>query len=89
MAHDSGAPPAPPPPPQEMKTSQVMVVVKNPPASAGDVRDSVQSPDQESPREEGNSYPTPLFLPGESHGQKSLTGYSLQGCKELDTTKVT
>ena len=30
--------------------------------------------------------PTPVFLPGESHGQRSLAGYSPQGCKELDTT---
>ena len=31
--------------------------------------------------------PTPVFLPGESHGQRSLVGYSLWGCKELDLTK--
>ena len=31
--------------------------------------------------------PTSVFLPGESHGQKDLVGYSLWGCKELDTTK--
>ena len=31
--------------------------------------------------------PTPVFLPGESHGQRSLKGYSLQDCKESDTTK--
>ena len=30
--------------------------------------------------------PTPLFLPGESHRQRSLAGPSLWGCKELDTT---
>ena len=30
--------------------------------------------------------PTPVFLPGESHGQRSLAGYSLQGRKESDTT---
>ena len=29
--------------------------------------------------------PTPLFLPGESHGQRSLAGYSPQGHKELET----
>ena len=29
--------------------------------------------------------PTPVFLPGESHGQRSLEGYSPWGCKELDT----
>ena len=27
---------------------------------------------------------TPVFLPGESHGQWSLVGYSPKGCKELD-----
>ena len=29
--------------------------------------------------------PTPVFLPGESHGQRSLAGYSPGGLKELDT----
>ena len=31
--------------------------------------------------------PTPAFWPGEFHGQRSLTGYSPWGRKELDTTK--
>ena len=31
--------------------------------------------------------PTPVFLPGESHGQRSLVGYSPWGCKELDRTE--
>ena len=30
--------------------------------------------------------PTPVFLPGESHGQRSLVGYSPWGRKELDMT---
>ena len=30
---------------------------------------------------------TPVFLPGEFHGQRSLAGYSPWGCKELDTTE--
>ena len=33
--------------------------------------------------------PTPVSLPGESHGQRSLVGYSPQGPKESDTTEVT
>ena len=33
--------------------------------------------------------PTPVFLPGKSHGQRSLTGYSPQSCKELDATEAT
>ena len=32
-------------------------------------------------------WPTPVFLPGESHGQRSLVGYSPQGRKESDTTE--
>ena len=33
--------------------------------------------------------PTPAFSPGESHGQRSLVGYSPWGHKESDTTEVT
>ena len=33
--------------------------------------------------------PTPVFLPGESHGQRRLVGYSPEGCKESDTTDAT
>ena len=29
--------------------------------------------------------PTPVFFPGESHGQRSLAGYSPWGHKESDT----
>ena len=31
--------------------------------------------------------PTPVFLPGKPHGQRSLAGYSPWGLKELDTTE--
>ena len=30
---------------------------------------------------------SPVFLPGESHGQRSLAGYSPWGHKEWDTTE--
>ena len=33
--------------------------------------------------------PTPVFLPGEFHGQRSLVGYSPSGFKESDTIEVT
>ena len=49
--------------------SQVALVVKNSPANAGDKRCGL-SPGEES----GN--PLPVFLPGESQGQKSQLGYS-------------
>ena len=31
--------------------------------------------------------PTPVFLPGEFHGKRSLTGYNPWGCKGSDTTE--
>jgi len=31
--------------------------------------------------------PTPVFLSGESHGQRSLVGYSPWGPKDLDMTE--
>ena len=31
--------------------------------------------------------PTPVFLPGKSHGQKSLVGYSPWGRKDSDMTE--
>ena len=33
--------------------------------------------------------PPPVSLPGRSHGQRSLVGYSPSGCKESDVTAVT
>ena len=33
----------------------------------------------------GKQQPTPVFLPGKFHGQRSLVGYSRWGHKELDT----
>ena len=32
--------------------------------------------------------PTPVFLPGKSHGQRCLAGYSLWDRKELDMTEL-
>ena len=32
---------------------------------------------------------TPVFLPGESHGQRSLASYGPQGHRESDTTEAT
>ena len=37
----------------------------------------------------GEWRPTPVFLSGESHGQRSLSGYSPWGYRESDTTEVT
>ena len=54
-------------------------MVKNAPANAGD---TVSIPGSERSPGEGN---TPVFLPGKSHGQKGLAGYSPWGRKESGT----
>ena len=41
----------------------------------------VQSLDREYPLEKGMAIPTAVFLPGKSHGQRSLVGYSPWGHK--------
>ena len=61
-------------------------MVKNPPANPGDARYANLILGWEDPLEEGMAT-TPVFLPGECHGQRSLAGYSPWGRKELDTTE--
>ena len=48
----------------------------------------VRSLGQEDPLKEGMATHS-VFLPGESHGQRSLEGYNLQGHREWDMTEVT
>ena len=67
-----------------MRASQVALVVKNPPANAGDTRDSGLIPGSE--RSDGWR-PTPVFLPGKFRGQSSLLGCSPWSHKESDTTE--
>ena len=57
----------------------VALVVKNPPAIAGDVRGSIPGSLGRSPGGGRAWQPTPGFLPGEFHGQRSLGGYSPRG----------
>ena len=63
-------------------------MAKSTPANAGDVRDTVQSWVGKIPWRRAWK-PTAVFLPGESHGQRSLVDYSRGGHKELDMTEVT
>ena len=61
-------------------------VVKNLPANAGDlgsIPELGRSPGR------GNGSPLPVFLPGESHGQRRLTGYSPWDCKTVRHNLVT
>ena len=45
----------------------------------------IQSLGWEDPLEKGRQ-PTPVFLPGESYGERNLAGYSPWGHKEWDVT---
>ena len=70
--------------------SQVALVVKNQLASAGDRRDVGSIPG--SGRFPAGGHDNPLqysLLPGDSHRQRRLVGYSPRGRKESDTTEMT
>ena len=58
-------------------------MVKNLPAMQ---ETQVQSLGQEDPQRKEWRL-TPIFVPGESHGQRSLAGYSPWGHKESDMTE--
>ena len=67
-----------------MRASLVTQMVRNLPAMQ---ETQVQSLGQEDPLEEEMA--TPVFLPGESHRQRSVDGYSPKGHKESHRTEVT
>ena len=64
------------PPQTTVGTSQVVLVVKNPPADAGDIRYGFD-PCVRRILWRRAWQPTPVFLAGESHGQRSLVGYTV------------
>ena len=55
-------------------------MVKNLPANAGDIRLGFDPWVGKIPRRRAWQ-PTPVFLPAESHGQRSLVGYGPYGCR--------
>ena len=57
------------------QASLVIQMIKNPPAMQ---ETQVLSLGQEDPLVKG-MVPTPIFLPGEFHGERSLVGYSPRG----------
>ena len=65
----------------------MLLVVKNLPVNAGDI-DRGLIPGSEEPLEKGMATHSSI-LAGESHGQRSLSGYSPRGRKELDTSEAT
>ena len=66
--------------------SQMHRAKKNPPANAGGMG---SNPGLARFPWSKKWQPTPAFLPGESHGQRSLPDYSPWGCKESNTTECT
>ena len=65
----------------------VAQLVKNLPANAGDARDVGLISGSGIIHWRRKWQPTPVFLPGKSHGQRSLVGYNSWGLKESDTTE--
>ena len=63
-------------------------MVKNLPANTGDMRRGFDLWVGKIPWRRAWQ-PSPVFLPGESNGHRSLVGYSPWGHKELDTTEAT
>ena len=57
--------------------------------NAGDARDAGLIPGLGRSPGGRTWQPSPVILPGESHGQGSLTGYGPWGHKESDMTEVT
>ena len=69
--------------------SHLALVVKNPPADAGDIRDQYLIPGPGRSPGRGHGNPLQYSLPEESHGQRRLAGYSPRGRKKSDTTEAT
>ena len=67
--------------------SQIALVVKNPFANAGDTGNLGCITRLGRPSGGGHGNPLQYSCLGESHGQRSLVGYSPGGCKELDMTE--
>ena len=67
--------------------SQVTLVVKKPPANAGDIRDSGSIPGLGRSPGEGNGNPLQYSCLENLYGQRSPVGYSPRGRKESDMTE--
>ena len=62
---------------------------KNLPAKAGDMKRCGFDPWVRNICWRRKWQPTPVFVPGESHGRRSVVGYNPWGHKESDTTEAT
>ena len=73
----------------DQRASQTVLVVKNPTANPGDIRDGSSIPGFGRPPGEGHGNPLQYSCLENSHGHRSLAGYSPWGHKESDMTEVT
>ena len=67
----------------------MVFVVKNPPASVGDRRDTCSIPGSGRSPGRGHGNQLQYSCLENPHGQRSLAGYGSWGCKESDTAEVT
>ena len=67
----------------EEGASQVVLVVKNPPANVGDIRDADSIPGSGRSPGVHKWQPAPVFMPGKFHEQRSLVGYSPCDCERV------
>ena len=72
---------------RENRASKMALVVKNPPANAGDNNRRGFDPWIGKIPWSRKWQPTLVFFPGKSHGQRSLVGYSPWGHEKSDTTE--
>ena len=77
---------APEPESELFGASQVALVVKNPPANAGDIRDSGSIPGSGRFPGEGHDNPLQYSYLASPHGQRKLVGCCPWGHKESDST---
>ena len=71
------------------RASQVALVVKNPPASAENIKEQGFDPRVRKIPWRRAWQPTVVFLPGELNGWRSLESYYPQGFKGSDMTEAT
>ena len=64
-------------------------MLKDPTTNAGDLRDTGSILGLGRSPGNANGQPSPVFLPGESHGQRSLAGHGPWDLRESDMIEVT
>ena len=70
-------------------TGRTSYLVKNSPASAGDIRDKGSIPGSGRSSGGGNGNPLQYSCLENPHGQRSLAGYTVHRVAELDMTEAT